>query len=453
MNGKIIVALIVSLAVCAGSAAAERVIIGEDGQTIGLTVYNTNLAMVRDSRLISLPVGEHVVEFKGVSPRIKAETASLRGEKIEVLEQSYDVDILTPDSLLENFVGRKVTIVRVNPASGEESEVQARIVSTAGGTVFQIGDHFETNIAGRIRYPELPGNLRNTPALSMLVANTFPENQEVELSYLTEGLEWQVDYVAELHESEDRIDVKGWVTLTNNSGTSYSNARLQLVAGEVNKVHEGRTMMPMALADSAETMMARGKEQVRQESFAAYHLYSLDRPTNLADNQVKQIALLQEDDGICRKELLLRSVNQSYYWAKVGKISSEESVEAAIVIQNSRESGFGLPKPAGTVRVYRRDSGGFSQFVGEDSIGHIPEDGEIRIRLGRSFDVTADRVQTDFSVSRGLDGKSRIHESAYAVSLHNAQEHDVEVIVEENLPGDWEILSESLPHHKKSAAT
>jgi hypothetical protein len=451
MNRYISFCLILSLVVFVGKAAAERVIVEDEQQSVGLTVYNTNLAMVRDARMLSLPVGEHVLEFKGVSLKIKAETASLRGEKIDVIEQSYDVDILTPESLLKNYVGREVSIVRVNPVNGEEFEVQARIVTTAGGTVFQVGNHFETDIAGRILYPELPENLRNTPAFTMLVENKFSENQEVELSYLTEGLAWQADYVAEWHENRDRIDLKGWVTLTNNSGTSYRNARLQLVAGEINRVNEGRAMMPMALAESAQAMMGRGKEQVKQESFAAYHLYSIARPTTVADNQVKQIALLQENNGICRYELLLRSGNQNYYWAKAGKISKGESVEAALVIKNGNSSGFGSPKPAGTVRVYKKDSTGFSQFVGEDSIAHTPEDGEIRIRLGHSFDVTADRVQTDFAATRALDGKSRIHESAYAITLHNAQDHDVHVTVEENLPGDWEILSESLPHHKKSA--
>jgi len=316
----------------------------------------------------------------------------------------------------------------------------------------QIDDHIETAVDGRIIYPDVPENLRERPTLTMVVESDGQGEKALELSYLTQGLSWKADYVAQLNNDENRIDLKGWVTLMNNSGSSYKMAKLQLVAGEVNRAPEPRAVMPM-IAEMSRTMADGMQKNMEQESLFEYHLYSVARPTTLLQNQSKQIALLQENNGIVAKELVLRSRNQNYYYAKVGNIDEKVGVDVFLKIKNDKASNFGLPKPAGIVRVYKEDGSGFSQFIGEDSIDHTPENEIIRIRMGKAFDVTAERVQTDFSVVRGTEKNQRIHESAYTITIKNAKPEAVEVEVEEILPGDWQILSESHEHTKKSATT
>lgn len=430
-------------------ASAEMVTTADDQQSVSLTVYNSDLALVRDTRMVTLPTGEITLAFKEISSMIQPETALLSDGAVEILEQNYEFDLLSPESLLNKYVGREVAIVRSNKETGEQTTVSATVLSTAGGVVLQIGDTIETQVDGRIIYPDVPENLRDKPTLSMLVVNDKAEEQQMELTYLTRGLNWKADYIVRLNEAEDRVDVKGWVTLSNRSGISYRNSRLQLVAGEVNRVKPESGVMPMSV--SAEASSPRGRQEVQREELFEYHLYSIERPTTILDNQSKQIALLEEKNGICTKELLLSSRNPFYYWSKVGEISKSTGVDVFLHMQNDKASNLGQPKPAGTMRVYKQDSSGSSQFVGEDTIDHTPENEIIRIQLGQSFDVTADRLQTDFKIINGLSNNQRIYESEYEILLKNAKAENVEVTVEEAIPGDWTILSESLPHTKKSS--
>jgi hypothetical protein len=433
-------------------AGAEIITTGDDQQSISLTIYNSNLALIRDTRKITLPTGIETLAFKEISSQIQPETALLKGGGVDVLEQNYEFDLLSPESLLRKYVGKEITLVRTKGDDDDEYRVKARVLSVTGGVVLQIDDHIETALDGRVIYPDVPLNLRERPTLTMVVESDVQGEKELELSYLTQGLSWKADYVAQLNNDENRIDLKGWVTLVNNSGSSYKMAKLQLVAGEVNRAPEPRTMMPM-VAEMSRAMADGMQKNMEQESLFEYHLYSVARPTTLLQNQSKQIALLQENNGIVTKELVLRSRNQNYYYAKVGNIDEKVGVDVFLKIKNDKASNFGLPKPAGIVRVYKEDGSGFSQFIGEDSIDHTPENEIIRIKMGKAFDVTADRVQTDFSVVRGTEKNQRIHESAYTITIKNAKPEAVEVEVEEILPGDWEILSESHEHTKKSATT
>ena len=446
-----LVALLIISTISQGNAEIVTTI--DDQQSISLTIYNNNLALIRDSRKITLPGGTQTLAFKEISSKIQPETAVLKGGSVDVIEQNYEFDLLSPTSLLQKYVGKHIRIVRNNPKTGEETNLDATVLSTTGGVVLKIGNNIETAVDGRLIYPDVPANLREKPTLTMLVENNKNNEQVLELSYLTGGLTWKADYIAELNESEDRLDLKGWVTLTNSSGASYVNSRLQLVAGDINRVQPDRTIVPMALEERAAVMPQRSRQKVQQESLFEYHLYTVERPTTILDNQSKQIALLQENDAKVSKELLLISNNQSYYWGRVGEISKSQAVDVFLRMKNDKESNLGLPKPAGVVRVYKADSAGFSQFLGEDRIQHTPENEIIKIKLGRAFDVTADRIQTDFKLVRGIDKNQRIHESEYEITLRNAKTEDVMVTVEEMIPGDWQILSESQQHTKENATT
>ncbi|MFN2353396.1 MAG: DUF4139 domain-containing protein [Desulfopila sp.] len=435
-------------------AGAEIVTTASDQHSLSLTIYNSNLALIRDTRGIDVQAGRQTLAFKEISSKIQPETAVLQGGAIDVLEQNYEYDLLSPESLLRKYVGRHISLVRTRGDDDEEEyTVDAKVLSVAGGVVIKVEDHIETGLHGRVLYPNVPDNLREKPTLTMLVENASEGKQQLELSYLSGGLSWKADYIAKLNRAEDRIDLQGWVTLNNSSGTSYGNAKLQLVAGDVHRVKTGRERMAPVASRMLESRSGAPQQDMQRESLFEYHLYTLERPTTILENQSKQVALLQENNGICSKHLVLRAPHSNYYWNKVGEIARGVGVGVFLHMKNDTASNFGSPKPAGTVRVYKEDGSGFLQFIGEDSIDHTPENETIKIQLGKAFDVTADRIQTDFSVVRGRNNAQRIYESEYRLTLENAKDEPVMVRVEENIPGDWQIISESQPHTKENALT
>jgi len=431
---------------------AEMVTTSMDQTSVSLTIYNTDLALVRDARQIVFPKGEHVLAFKEISSGIMPETALIKGQYIDVIEQNFEFDLLSPTTLLKKYVGREVTLARKNVKTGEESLVTAKVLSMAKGIVLKVGNQIETAVDGRLIYPDVPDNLRERPTLTMLLDSKKKGKRDFELSYLTRGLSWKADYVAELNQSEDRLDLKGWVTLTNHSGASYKEARLQLVAGDVNRAKPSAPMFMEADQMRVKSTMA-GARRVSEESLLEYHLYTVNRPTTVKDNQSKQIALLQEDNGVCEKRLILESGSSQYYWRKSGSVYKKKSVDVYLAFKNDKASNFGLPKPAGIIRVYKKDTSGFSQFVGEDRIGHTPENEEIEMKLGRAFDVTADRRQTHFSYTNSSEKNKRTYENGFEIKLKNAKNQAVVVKVMEDIPGEWQILSQSQAHVKEDAST
>ena len=303
---------------------------------------------------------------------------------------------------------------------------------------------------GRIVYPDVPTNLRDRPTLAMLLNNAGTSQQDVELSYLTGGLGWRADYVAELNANEDRMDLSGWVTLTNTSGASYRNAKLQLVAGDVNQVRENINhlrAMPKAVA-----MEMDAAAPMREESLLEYHLYSLDRPTTIAENHTKQVALLAASHVPVRKELLLRG-DEYYYQSSMGDLGQKIKVGVFVEFDNKEASRLGLPLPKGILRVYKKDGGGNAQFVGEDSIDHTPKNERVRLKLGQAFDVTADKKQTDFKKLPNPAKGNALFESAYEIVLKNAKKEPVTVVVQEPVPGDWKMLKSSHEHSKAASNT
>jgi len=425
-----------------------------DQQQVAVTIYNENLALVKDRRLVRLDQGPNRLAFREVSARIRPETALLRsishGEGFYLVEQNFDFDLLSPEKLLQKYVGKKVRVVKTHPRTGEETYETARILAANNGVVLRIGDRIETGIPGRLVYPEVPANLRDRPTLVTLLNSGTAEPQQLELSYLTAGLSWRADYVAELNADDDRLDLSGWVTLTNQSGTPYREARLQLVAGDVHRVREEMRMARDLRVEEAMTKAAA--PQMAEEALFEYHLYTLDRPTTLRQNQTKQVALLSAGDVPVRKEFLLRG-SDYYYSRSFGDLGRKLKVGVFIELENRREIGLGLPLPKGVVRVYKRDGAGNTQFVGEDRIDHTPEKETVRLKLGEAFDVTAAKKQTDFKKLGGFGPYHYVFESAYQIDLKNAKDEEVVVRVLEPMPGDWEVLKESHAHVKEAAGT
>ena len=453
MNGHRIL-IIAAIFFSASTIAAETDEIRStlnDQQSVAVTIYNTNLALVKDQRKIKLKSGLNNLALRDVSAQIRPETALLsslsNAGSISVLEQNFDFDLLTPQKLLEKYVGKNVTIIRTNPATGAETSEPATVLSANNGVVMRVGDHIETGMPGRIVYDDVPANLRDRPTLVTKLTNKVAAEQSVELSYLTGGLGWKADYVAELNARENAIELSGWVTLTNTSGTSYNNARLQLVAGDVNRVPESIALGALRKTETRERMAANAP--MAEESLLEYHLYTLDRPTTIAENQTKQVALLYASGVLARKDLVLRG-NNYYYRSSYGELGQKMKVGVYLEFENKESAKLGMPLPKGIIRVYKKDSAGNAQFVGEDHIDHTPRNEKVRLKLGEAFDVTADKKQTDFKILPYPAKGNRLYESAYEIVLKNAKKEAVSVTVLEPIPADWKILKEN---HRGTKAT
>ena len=430
----------------------ERMTTQADQRELALTIYNDDLALVKDQRKVTLAADMNRLAWRDVSARIRPETALLRNlneaSGMRLLEQNFDFDVLTPQKLLEKNVGNVVTVIKTNPATGAEVRESATVLAANAGVVLKFADRIETGVPGRLAFSSVPDNLRDRPTLVMAFANARAGVSSLELSYLTGGLSWRADYVAELSANEDRMDVNAWVTLTNQSGVSYPNAKLQFVAGDVNRVSDSlRSEMAMRgavlMAKTAEAPMA-------QENLFEYHLYSLGRTTTLGDQQTKQVALLSAPQVPVKKSLELRGAGY-YYQGSYGDLGKKLKAGVYIEFEN-KGAGLGVPLPKGVMRLYKKDSAGNAQFVGEDTLDHTARNDTVRLKLGDAFDVYAEKKQMDFQkVSGGRN--NYIYESAYQITLKNAKAEGVTVKVYEPIPGDWQMVSESMVHTKASADT
>jgi len=436
--------LLLSMSTGLSAEPAQEVIsVATDREATALTIYNDDLALVKERRRIALPAGLVRLSLREVSARLRPETVLLRplsGPPISLVEQNFDFDLLTPAKLLEKYVGREVTVIRSHPSTGEDTREKATVLAANDGVVLRFADRVETGIPGRIAFGGVPPDLRDRPTLSILLESAGG-NLPLELSYLAGGLSWSTDYVANLGADGKTMDLSGWVTLTNQSGTAYRDVTLQLVAGTLNRVSPPEVAMVRALAAPAPPDRKAG---VSQESLADYHLYSFGRPTSIADRQTKQLALLSASAVPLRRSYLLAGGNW-YYRQRHGQIGQKLHPDSIIEFDN-RGGELGKPLPAGIIRVYGRDARGGAQFLGEDRIGHTAKGETLKIRLGEAFDITAERHQTAYRVLG-----EKMSESSYRIELRNAKDQAVTVQVREPVPGDWEITQESLRHRREPA--
>lgn len=423
--------------------------IGEDTQRgLSITIYHDDLALVRDRREVELTPGENRLAWRSVSARIRPETALLSESgaqlAVSLIEQNFDFDLLTADSLLRKYVGRTVHVIRANDA-GDRIVEEASVLATNDGVVLRYADRIETQVIGHLAFPDVPPDLRDQPTLVLHLETATGGAGELELAYLTGGLEWQADYVADLTLDASMMDLAGWVTLTNRSGIAYRQAEVQLVAGEVHQVTAPARMPPLV-------SLARGSEPMalpEQEALFEYHLYHLPRRTDILDQQTKQVALLAAPGVPVTQELVVEG-SAFTYRTPVGTGWTRQPVEARLVFDN-RDGPLGIPLPKGVVRVYGRDGSGRAQFLGEDRIAHTPKNETVTLKLGESFDVTAQRKQTAFRKLGGTKPSNDHYEAAFALELKNAKTEPVTVKVYESLPGDWRMLDESERHTKEAA--
>ncbi|AGH49899.1 hypothetical protein G432_10880 [Sphingomonas sp. MM-1] len=404
---------------------------------VAVTIYNNDIALVQDARTLTVPAGRSHQEFPDVSAQIRPETASLSGAGIAIVEQNFDYDLLSPDKLMEKAVGQTITIVRTNPATGAETREQARVLAANGGIVLQIGERIEVlrddGLPVRVVFDKVPDNLRARPTLSVTIDAAKAGPVATRLSYLTPGLGWTSDYVMLFDEKTGAADMQGWVTLTNNSGTTYANARTLLVAGNVGG---GRNR----LGALTSTLEAAGTESGQRERLGDYYLYPLAERTTIAQAQQKQVSFLDVKGAPARKAY--EFVNG---W--LGSNDTPRSAATAIKFSTSRQGGLGDQLPAGTIRVYMRDQRGDPQFIGESRIDHTPMGSSLSIRTGEAFDV---KVKTVVEERTRLS--SRRWQTRMRYILSNARPEPVTVDVAQNgLWGDARVTAQSLEGNRVSA--
>ncbi len=422
----------------------------DDQTSIALTIYNVNLGLVKDNREIKLSRGIGDLRFMDVAAQIIPTSVQIKSlvnpETLQVLEQNYEYDLLNPQKLLDKYVGKEVKLHTKSPYTEREEVVTATLLSNNGLPIFKIGDEITFGHPGRIIFPGVPENLNAKPTLVWMLQNDLPSVQKIEASYLTNGINWRSDYVVTLHDKDDKADLSGWVTIDNKSGATYKNAKLKLVAGDVNQVKD-KNEYENKMMRVAEAAAKAPASQFKEDSFFEYHIYTLERTATIKDNQTKQISLVTANDIPVKKELLYYGANY-YYYNRYGEAMSNQKIGVFVEIQNRRESHLGMPLPKGTVRVYKTDKEGSLQFVGEDAIDHTPKDEKVRIKLGDAFDVVGSRKQTDWK-KMAYD----TYEAAFEISLRNHKKEDVVVKVIEPIPGDWTMLNSSHAYNKSGAFT
>ncbi|MGH7771944.1 MAG: DUF4139 domain-containing protein [Candidatus Binatia bacterium] len=432
-------------------AAVPSSITQDEQKGVSLTVYNQNLGLVKDNREIRLGAGVHEIRFMDVASQINPTTVHLKSltdpQGLKILEQNYEYDLLNPGKLLDKYVGKKVKILDKNYYTGEERIVEATLLSTNGGPIYQVNGAIHLGHPGRVILPEIPDNLIAKPTLVWLLQNRANRPQAVEASYLTGGISWKADYVFVLNHKDNGGDLSGWVTIDNKSGASYRGAALKLVAGDINRARS-KNELHGALDRAAKAAPAESRfREFTEEGFFEYHLYTLQGKSTIKDNQTKQLSLLSATEVPVQKQLIYYGA-QHYYRNRYGQPVSNQKVGVYLEVANKKENRLGLPLPKGIVRVYKADESGSLQFVGEDWIDHTPKDEKVKIKMGEAFDVVGERIQKDWRQIAW-----NLYEVEWEVKLRNHKKEDAQVKVIEPIPGDWEMLRSSHSYEKIEAHT
>jgi hypothetical protein len=431
---------------------SEQTTTAKDRQSVNITVYNSNLGLVRETRRVNLSTGRIALRFADVTAQIRPETVHLASllspTALRILEQNYQYDLLNPGKLLDKFVGKEITLVMRRYQNNSEifEPVQATLLSNNAGQVWRINGQIVINPTSivEMRFPDVPKNLVATPTLVWDVESGSAGTQTLEASYLSNGMNWRADYVLVVNADDTRGDLQGWVTLTNSSGATFEDARLQLVAGDVNRVSDRRDY---ELAGAMAKREMSDESQFKEQGFFEYHLYTMQRPTTIRDNETKQVSLLEAAGFDVKKEFVING--QRYYYTSYNNPGQpiKEKVGVFIQFRNAQQNKLGMPLPAGTVRLYKKDATGNQQFIGEDRIDHTPKDEDVRVKVGDAFDVVAERKQIDYRVI--VSG--HLYEYAYEIKIRNHKDGPVTVVVNEPIGGDWEMVSSTF-EAKKTAA-
>ncbi|MCR6629690.1 MAG: DUF4139 domain-containing protein [Magnetospirillum sp.] len=424
----------------AAAGLADTVLAPAERTGLSLTITQEDAALVRDCRSANLDKGNLLLVVEGVARQARDGTAWLSGNGLAVLEQGFQLAGIDAETLLAASVGQEVTVVWRDGAGAERQE-RAKVVAAGPQPVFQTDGKLVAGTPVRVLYDSLPPDIRPLPAYRAVLDTVNAGRREVELAYLTGGLTWQADYVAELNPAEDRLSLSAWATLSNNSGADFPNARVQVMAGDVNVVADGPA--PPRPMRAERMLMAKAAMVPAREALGGYHLYTLPQAVSLKDGERKQVALMAPQQLATERTLSLEPMPVQAWRDRWTEQPAQHPV-AVLTLKN----GGAEPLPAGTIRVFQRAHDGGATFLGEDRLAATPAGATARIGLGRAFDVSARRSQTDFTrVS------AEITEAAWEVRLGNAGDAPAKVTVRESFGGEWLVLQESARHAKENAFT
>lgn len=444
-----------------GLSMLAAVVSLRENDKVALTIYNQNFGVVRQTRAVEIPAGVSTVRFTDVAAQIDGTSVylqSLTDPATTVLEQNFEYDLVSADRLLQRYIDQQLTVLTKDGTrysgkllSFDERQLVLRLEGAGDGIVMiERGDNVKD-----IQFGALPGGLITKPTLVWKVATTKPGRHRVEVAYQTAGLNWHADYNAVLSATDTAVDLSGWVTIYNQSGATYENASLKLIAGDVRRVP---SPLPPAMRGRAVVAFAEAAPQFQEKSFFEYHLYTLQRPTTVANNQTKQIELLKAVGVPVKKTFLYCGVPQYRFYGGLntdpgfGSEDSNRKVNVIVELKNSKENQMGMPLPKGRVRVFKRDDAdGTLEFVGEDQIDHTPKDETLRLYVGDAFDVVGERRRTDFKIDTG---NKTISES-FEICIRNHKTEPVEVLVKEPLYrwSNWQIMAKSHDWIKHDANT
>ncbi len=406
-----------------------------DQKQLAVTVYNSNLGVVKDVREINLKSGLSTISITDVAKLIDPTSVHIKLDG-EVIEQNYQYDLVSLDKILQKYVDKEISLV-----SEANELVEGKLLSAMGGQIV-----LEKKDGGLLMIPSvnkyrfsvgsLPEGLITKPTLVWQLNSNKSGNQDVEISYQTQGMNWHAEYVAVLNTDDTKLDLNSWVSVDNNSGTTFKNAKLKLVAGDVNRVqdnrrlYKGREQMDMVMSEAA-------APQFEEKEFFEYHIYNLQRPTTLAQNETKQISLFESQNV---------DANKKYFYRSTG-YNTNGKINVIVEFSNKEEQNLGVPMPKGKVRVYKSD-GESIEFVGEDLIDHTPKNETVKLKIGDAFDILAEEKQVNHKKIT-----NRVFEQDFEVKIKNRKNEKVTVEVERYLGLNWEILSSSLEYKKKNAQT
>lgn len=438
-----------------------------DNKKTSVTIYTSGFGIVREQRSMKLEKGLNILRYEDVASTIDPTSISIKSltqaDALSVREQNYQYDLLTPTSILSKSVGKKIRFKRT---VGNQSEVIEGILlnppsniimnsnggqeQTYSGLVIKANDgKIILNPTGEVILDEVPSGLVARPSLVWQLNSARQGEQTTEVAYMANQMNWKADYVAVVNDNDTKMDLTGWVTLDNKSGATYNNAQLQLIAGDVRRIQEEQ-YVPKAYYSRAVAMDAMGAPEFKEESFFEYHLYTLDQPTTISDNETKQMQLLSSANANIKKKLIFDGTRYNFSNNQPGSGSATDEQRAAVVVEikNEKSNNMGMPLPKGKVRVYKADSRGNLQFVGEDRVDHTPKDELIRLYIGDAFDVVGTRKQT-----ANNQISDRVNETSYEITIRNRKETATDVSVVEHFWGDWQILNNNSTFEKIDART
>jgi len=429
-------------------ALTEQVSTSSDQEDVEVTVYNSNLGLVKDVRGIGLEKGRLELRFMDVASSINTRSVHIKSlshsNRLSVLEQNYEYDLMSPSKLMDKYVGKEVKLLKTNEFKGTEEIVKAILMSNNNNQpIYKINDEIYLGYKGQVILPEIPEDLIARPTLVWLLENRTNMKHKIEVSYLTNDINWSADYVMVVGKDNKSCDLNGWVTINNRSGGAYKDAKLKLIAGEVHRVGEERLDRIYAKAAALES----AKPQFKEEEFFEYHIYTLNRRSTIKNNQEKQIQLLEATGVPVKKELIVYGY-RGYYTSRYSEKIPKQDVNVYISFVNSKDNRIGMPLPAGVIRLYMPDDENTLQFIGEDRIEHTPVNEEVRVKVGKAFDVVCERVQTDYH--RISD---RVYETEWEIAVRNHKKESVKVSLIEPLFGDWKILKSTHNYEKLDVHT